>query len=162
MDLKDIKKFFVGWCPTCNKDVSIITKDELKAKKQHRITAKSGKQKARRAQQKAASIIMEALQLQPEDVESIAMGQSGQDIRLTEQARNRWPFHAIEVTANLNQSVWAKFSQAQKYATQQKAGEIPGNGRPILIFKKNSTPLFAMVLFEDLADAIRERTRFPV
>ena len=162
MDLKAIKKLFTGFCSTCNKEVAIITKDELKKKKESRITNKSAKQKARRAQQKVAGILIEALMLTPEDFESITMGQSGQDIRLTEAARKRWPFHAMEVTSSLNQSVWAKFTQAQEHAKKQVNGEVPGNGRAILVFKKNNTPLFAMVLFEDLVEAIRERTRFPV
>ena len=143
-------------------EVAIITKDELKKKKESRITNKSAKQKARRAQQKVADILIEALMLTPEDFESIAMGQSGQDIRLTEAARKRWPFHAMEVTSSLNQSVWAKFTQAQEHAKKQVNGEVPGKGRAILVFKKNNTPLFAMVLFEDLVEAIRERTRFPI
>lgn len=162
MDLKEIKKKFVGFCTTCNKDVSIITKEAFKKKKEKRITNKSAKQKARRAQQKVARILAEALGLEPEDFESIAMGQSGQDIRLTEKARKRWPFHAIEVTASLNHSVWAKFRQAQEHARKQKNSQVPGNARPILIFKKNNTPLFAMLLFDDLVEAVREQTRFPV
>ncbi len=162
MDLKEVKKFFVGFCTTCNKEVDIISKDELKRRKAKRITSKSAKQKARRAQQKVADILIESLHLQPEDVESITMGQSGQDIRLTEAARKRWPFHAMEVTSSLNQSVWAKFTQAEEHAKKQKTGKVPGNGRAILVFKKNNTPLFAMLTFEDLVEAIRERTRFPV
>jgi len=161
MDLKTIKELFTGFCPTCNKEVSIISKEVLKEKKQRRMTNKSVKQKARRAQQKVAEILVEAFLLSPEDFESIAMGQSGQDVRLTEAARKKWPFHAIEVTASLNHSVWAKFTQAQAHAEKQKTGKVPGNGRPILVFKKNSTPLYAMVLFEDLVQTIRERTRFP-
>ena len=161
MDLKAIRKLFTGFCSTCNKEVSILSKEELAKKKASRITNKSSKQKARRAQQKVAETLIEAFMLTPEDFESIAMGQSGQDIRLTENARQKWPFHAIEVTASLNHSVWAKFTQAQEHASKQKAGKVPGNGRPILIFKKNSTPLFAMVLFDDLVEVIREKTRFP-
>jgi hypothetical protein len=160
MDLKAIKKLFTGFCPTCNKEVSLISKEELTEKK-GRIKSKSAKQKGRRGQQKVAEMLVAAFELAPEDFESIVMGQSGQDIRLTENARKRWPFHAIEITTSLNQSVWAKFSQAQEHAAKQLAGKVPGNGRAILIFKKNNTPLFAMITLEDLLAAIRERTRFP-
>ena len=161
MDLKTIKKMFTGFCSTCNKEVSLVTKEELAKKKEKRMTSKSSKQKGRRAQQKVAATLIKALELTPEDVESIVMGQSGQDIRLTEKARHRWPFHAIEITSSLNHSVWAKFTQAQEHARKQKEGKIPGNGRAVLIFKKNNTPLFVMLLFEDLVGAIQERTRFP-
>ena len=159
MDLKAVKTMFTGFCPTCNKAVSIVSKESLKNRK--RITSKSAKAKGRIAQQKVAEKLMEAFDLSQEDFESAIMGKRGQDIRLTEKARLRWPFHAIEITAHLTRSVWAKFTQAQAHAKKQIDEKVPGNGRAILIFKKNGSPFYAMMFFDDLVEAIRERTRFP-
>jgi hypothetical protein len=157
--LKKVKKQFTGWCPTCHKECRLISQEDMKKKKAKRITGKSAKQKARRAQQAVAAMIQEAFGLEPEDVKSVTMGTSGQDIELSAKARGVWPFHAIEVTANLNASVWAKFAQARKHAEKQLSGKVPGNGKPILIFKKNGTALFAMVLFDDIISALQDKGR---
>jgi len=156
MDLKAIKKAFVGYCPTCNKTVSVLPREEAEKKTKH-ITRKSGKAKGRKTQQEVASILCRAFDLTPEDFESIGGGQSGPDIRMTDKARKRWPFHAMEITAHLTRSVWAKFQQAEAHAQKQLAGKIPGNARPILVFKKNGTPLYAMLYFEDLVAAVLEK-----
>jgi predicted DCC family thiol-disulfide oxidoreductase YuxK len=153
-----VKKLFVGYCPTCAKAVSILSRDDFEKKKEKPITNKSAKAKGRKAQQEVAQILMEAFGLTPEDFESIGGGQSGQDIRMTDKARKCWAFHAIEITAHLTRSVWAKFRQAETHAQKQRDGKVPGNARPILIFKKNGSPLYAMVYFKDLVEAIRERT----
>jgi hypothetical protein len=155
--LKKVKKQFTGWCPTCHKECRLISQEDMKKKKAKRITGKSAKQKARRAQQAVAAMIQEAFGLEPEDVKSVTMGTSGQDIELSAKARGVWPFHAIEVTANLNASVWAKFAQARKHAEKQLSGKVPGNGKPILIFKKNGTALFAMALFDDIISALQDK-----
>lgn len=153
---KKVNQIFTGFCPSCHKDAPIITKEQAKAKKSG-ITSKSAKQKGRRAQQAVAQALVEALGLTPEDIESVSMGVSGQDLRLSKTAREKWPFHAIEVTASPNVSLMAKFAQAERHAEKQRDGGRVGNARPILIFKKNGGPLFALCLFDDLLKAIAEQ-----
>ncbi|MBN1224915.1 MAG: hypothetical protein JXB23_16825 [Candidatus Aminicenantes bacterium] len=152
-----INEFCAGWCPTCRKAVRILFKTEISEKK--KMTPKSSKQKGRRAQQAAADIIVKTFGLSEVDVKSVGMGQHGQDLELSEKAREVWPFHAIEITASLNVGLLSKFEQAKQHAKKQAKGEVYGNGRPLLLFKRNSTPLFAVTLFEDLAEAIKETSR---
>lgn len=149
-----INEFCAGWCSTCRKTVRVSFKAEIDSKK--KMTPKSSKQKGRRAQQAAADIIIKTFGLSEADVKSVGMGQHGQDLELSERARKVWPFHAIEVTASLNVGLLSKFKQAKQHAKKQTDGEVYGNGRPLLLFKRNNTPLFAVTLFEDLAEAINE------
>lgn len=155
--LKRLNVLYAGWCSTCRKEVPVCPKSEIRKKKG--MTHKSAKQKGRRAQQLAAKILQDTLMLSPEDVESIGMGQKGQDLRMTDRAREAWPFHATEITSRTNVSVTAKFAQAQRHAQKQIDGKVPGNGKPILLFKRNGTPLYAMVLLTDLAEVIAELQR---
>lgn len=149
-----ILKTFTGWCPTCHKEVGILTREEAKAKKTG-ITPKSAKQKGRRAQQAVAAALIKALGLTVEDAESVSMGVSGQDLRLSPAARAVWPFHAMEVTASPGVSLMGKFRQAMRHGeAQTKKGT--GNGRPIVVYKKNGDELYAMVRFSDLLDGVAE------
>jgi len=156
---KETEKKFIGFCPTCHRTCQILTKEAAKAKKSG-IKTKSAKAKGRHAQQQVMRMILEAFGLDQEDVESTGMGQTGKDIRLTKAARERFPFHAIEVTASPNVSLMGKYKQAQRHAEPQLAGKEPGNGRPILVFKKNGTELFAMIAFSDLLAVLQEKEGF--
>lgn len=144
-----------GFCPTCHRTCSVISMEEAKSKLTG-ITAKSAKQKARRAQQEMRDLLVKRLGLDLEEVESVVMGTNGDDLKLGAMARSVWPFHAIEVTASPNVSIYAKYRQAEKHAEKQLAGKKPGNGKPVLVFKKNGTPLYAMLTLDNLVDLVCE------
>ena len=74
---------------------------------------KSGKQKARRLQDKLAADIREAFGLSETDVKPAIMSESGMDIKLSEAARIAFPF-AVEAKARESLPLWASIAQAQE------------------------------------------------
>lgn len=93
-------------------------------------STKTRKEKGRKFQQKIASDIRETFNLPDEDVVSVGMGASGADIRLSNQARNCFPY-SIEAKhcETLRMFVW--MIQAEK-------NTLPLT-QPLLVFRKNPT-----------------------
>lgn len=100
----------------------------------------SAKAKGRRAQQEVRDKILGAFsaQLQPDDVRNTPMGTQGEDILLSPAARECWPFYTeIKNVEALN--IWKAIAQAS------------GKGRPpCVVFRKNSTPLYAALPLDEL------------
>lgn len=151
--MKEIKKKYAGFCKTCRKEVQIIPREELDGKLKP-IKRSSAKGKGMGCQVEVRDMISERLGIPKGDVLSTSSGQTGTDIKFSDAARKSFPFHAVEVARQQSLNVWAKFAQCLGHSERQKSGKEPGNGRPILIFRKNHTELFAKVRFSDLLDLI--------
>lgn len=151
---KEIEKRFGGYCNTCCKPVLLLTKDEI-LKKSKPIKRASAKAKGMGAQRDLADALALALNLDKEDIWSNSGGQTGVDLRLSPKARGKFPFHAVECANQQNINVWAKFNQACRHCVSQKIGKTPGNGAPILIFKRNGSEFYTMLKLSDFLELIK-------
>jgi|SRR5210317_2195879 len=88
----------------------------------------SAKAKGRRLQQWMRSLLIEKLDIHPEDLESRSMGASGDDVVMARAAREKFPF-SIECKNVEKLNVWAAYEQACANA---------GNYTPIVVMKKNN------------------------
>lgn len=75
------------------------------------------------------------------DIQSIPMGMSSEDIKLSPLAKTKIPFN-IECKAQEKLNIWSALKQAETNS--------PKGRTPLLVFKRNRTKLYACMEFEDL------------
>jgi len=108
-------------------------------------TSKSRKAKARRIQQHAVRVILEAFpHLTEHDVKSIPMGCTGEDVWLSKVARECIPF-SIECKNQEKLSIWEALKQAGSREM-----------KPLLIFTRNNTDKYCSLRLSDFVDIISE------
>ena len=93
------------------------------------------KAKGRRLQQWFRDLLIETLEVDPDDVRSVSMGAGGEDILMSKAARDRFPF-SVECKNSERLNLWAAWDQAN----QNK-----GIYSPLLVVKRNgSQPLIVI------------------
>ena len=108
---------------------------------------RSAKNKGKRLQNKVRDLILEKFtQLEPDDVRSITMGDSGEDILLSPAARRLFPF-SIECKNQEKLNIWSSLEQAEGNS---------GNHPPLLIFKRNRSKTYAVLEFDELLKLLNE------
>ena len=108
---------------------------------------RSAKNKGKRLQNKVRDIILEKFDsLEPDDVRSITMGDSGEDILLSPAARRLFPF-SVECKAQESLSIWSALQQAESNA---------GKHIPLLVFKRNRSKTYAVLEFDKLLELLNE------
>ena len=95
----------------------------------------SAKAKGRRYQQQIRDDILETFNLEPDHVRSTSMGASDEDLLFSPTARKILPI-SVECKNQESLSVWKAFKQAQSNARKYW---------PVLFFKRNRSPSFAMI-----------------
>lgn len=108
------------------------------------IKISSRKQKSRKLQQKIRDRFLKEtkdLGLVEGDIESVSMGVSGVDIKLSPAAKKIIPF-AIECKAQENLNIWSALKQTENNSEE--------NQIPLLIFKRNNSETYATIKFDDL------------
>jgi len=105
-------------------------------------TPASRKAKGRRLQQAVRQDLVDRLGIDPGDVQSTAMGQSGCDLYLSPAARERFGF-GVECKAQETISLPAWWAQCTANA------EVEGLA-PLLVLKQNRREALAVLLWEDL------------
>ena len=109
---------------------------------------RSAKNKGKRLQNKVRDLILEKFnQLEPDDVRSITMGDSGEDILLSPAARRLFPF-SVECKNLEKLNIWSSLEQAETNS---------GNHVPLLIFKRNRTKTYAVLEFDKLLELLNEQ-----
>ena len=99
------------------------------------MLTQSAKAKGRRLQQWVRDLLLEASDLEEDDIKSTSMGASGEDIQLSPKAREVYPF-SIECKNSERISIWKAYSQAESNAKGHQ---------PLLIIKRNNhRPLVVM------------------
>ena len=95
---------------------------------------RSAKNKGKRLQNKVRDLILEKFnkKLEEDDVRSITMGDSGEDILLSPAARKLFPF-SVECKNQAKLNIWSSLEQAASNS---------GQHTPLLIFKRNRTKTF--------------------
>ena len=108
---------------------------------------RSAKNKGKRLQNKVRDLILEKFNiLESDDVRSITMGDSGEDILLSPAARKLFPF-SVECKNQEKLSIWSALEQAE---------ENSGNHSPLVIFKRNRTKIYAVLEFDKLLELLNE------
>ncbi len=108
----------------------------------------SAKAKGRRLQQKVASLLVESFdELQPDDIRSTGMGQSGEDIQLSPLARTKIPF-SFECKNQERLNIWSAIEQAESNASEYA---------PAIVFKRNRTKTYVAIQIEDFINLIKNK-----
>jgi hypothetical protein len=108
---------------------------------------RSAKNKGKRLQNKIRDLILEKFDiLEPDDVRSITMGDSGEDILLSPAARKLFPF-SVECKNQEKLNIWGALEQAE---------DNSGNHTPLVIFKRNRSKTYAVLEFDKLLELLNE------
>ena len=108
---------------------------------------RSAKNKGKRLQNKIRDLILEKFDiLEPDDVRSITMGDSGEDILLSPVARRVFPF-SVECKNQEKLNIWGALEQAE---------DNSGNHTPLVIFKRNRSKTYAVLEFDKLLELLNE------
>ena len=91
------------------------------------MKTQSAKAKGRKLQQWMRNLLIEKLEVHPEDIESRSMGAGGEDLIMARAAREKFPM-SIECKNQERVNVWESYKQALANC---------GKYEPIVVIKKN-------------------------
>ena len=91
------------------------------------MKTQSAKAKGRNLQKWVRQMLIEILDVHPEDIESRSMGAGGEDLIMARAARQKFP-HSIECKNVERLNVWDAYEQASANC---------GDYEPIVVMKKN-------------------------
>ena len=113
------------------------------------MKTQSAKAKGRRLQQWFRDLLIEKLNIHPEDIESRSMGAGGEDLIMARAAREKFPY-SVECKNQEKINLWESYTQAQQNSK---------NHEPVVILKRNnSKPLilidaeYFVKLHQDVSD----------
>jgi hypothetical protein len=107
-----------------------------------KMSTATRKAKGRRLQQQFRTLLIEKLDIHPDDVESRSMGASGEDLIMARAAREKFPF-SIECKNVEKLNVWAAYDQACANA---------GDYTPLVVIKKNNHKPLVVIDAEKFVD----------
>ena len=99
------------------------------------MRTQSKKAKGRRLQQWVRDLLIEKLEVHPEDIESRSMGAGGEDLIMARAARQRFPY-SIECKNQESINVWKSYEQAQENSKDYE---------PVVVLKRNNTKPLVLV-----------------
>lgn len=109
----------------------------------------SAKQKGRKFQQEIAKTLQATFQLPECDVESCPMGSQGLDVKLSQRARERFPY-GIEAKNQETTKIWEWWKQTETNA--EKDGLTP-----LLVFRRNRQEPLVCMKFDDFMQLIGDK-----
>ena len=110
------------------------------------MKTRSAKSKGRRLQNQIKELLLESFkELEPDDVRSAIMGETGEDIKLSPAARRQIPY-SFECKNQEKINIWESLNKAE-----ENSGDYP----PVLIFKRNRSKTYAVLELEDFIDLIK-------
>ena len=110
------------------------------------MKTQSRKAKGRRLQQKFMQLLIEKLDIDPEDIESRSMGAAGEDLIMSKAARNKFPF-SIECKNQERMNIWSAWEQANGNK---------GIYQPLVVIKKNGVPPLVVLDAENFLEYVKE------
>ena len=114
------------------------------------MKSRSAKKKGKRLQNSFRDLLLETFkQLEPDDIRSAIMGESGEDIKLSPAARKLIPY-SFECKNQEALNIWDSLSQAEENA---------GDYDPVLIFKRNRSKTYAVINIEKFIELIDENSK---
>ena len=99
------------------------------------MKTQSAKAKGRRLQQWVRNLLIEELEVHPEDIESRSMGAGGEDLIMARAARKKFPY-SIECKNQESINIWKSYEQAK---------ENSGEYEPIVVLKRNNVKPLVLV-----------------
>ena len=99
------------------------------------MRTQSKKAKGRRLQQWVRDLLIEKLEVHPEDIESRSMGAGGEDLIMSRSAREKFPY-SIECKNQESLNIWKSYEQAQQNC---------GDYEPIVVIKRNNVKPLVLV-----------------
>ena len=99
------------------------------------MKTQSAKAKGRRLQQWFRDLLIEKLDIHPEDIDSRSMGAGGEDLIMARAARQRFPY-SIECKNQESINVWKSYEQAQENSKDYE---------PVVVLKRNNTKPLVLV-----------------
>ena len=92
------------------------------------MKSRSAKNKGKRLQNSVRDILLETFnQLEPDDIRSAIMGESGEDIKLSPAARKLIPY-SFECKNQEKLNIWSAYDQAESNS---------GDYEPLVVIKRN-------------------------
>ena len=114
------------------------------------MKTRSAKSKGRRLQNKVKEILLEAFtELEPDDIRTAIMGETGEDIKLSPAARKLIPY-SFECKNQEKLNIWSSLEQAE-----ENSGDYP----PVLIYKRNRSKTYVTVELEEFMKLIDDRSK---
>ena len=114
------------------------------------MKTRSAKNKGKRLQNDVRDLILETFkELEPDDVRSTTMGDSGEDILLSPAARKLFPF-AVECKNQERLNIWDSLSKAEWNA---------GPHIPLLVFKRNRSKTYVAMNIDYLMDLLNDKEK---
>lgn len=105
----------------------------------------SAKAKGRKLQQAVIKVLIEELGIDEGDIENRSMGAGGEDIILSNAAREKFPF-SVECKNTEKLNIWSALSQAEENCKGHP---------PVVIFKRNRSKTYACIEFETLINLLK-------
>ena len=93
------------------------------------MKTQSAKAKGRKLQQWMRNLLIEKLEVHPEDIESRSMGAGGEDLIMSKAARTKFPF-SVECKNQERLNIWQAWEQANNNR---------GIYEPLVVIKRNGT-----------------------
>ena len=114
------------------------------------MKTRSAKNKGKRLQNDVRDLILETFkELEPDDVRSTTMGDSGEDVLLSPAARKLFPF-SVECKNQEKLNIWSSLEQAETNA---------GPHIPLLVFKRNRSKTYAVLQLDDLMNMLDDKEK---
>ena len=110
------------------------------------IKTQAKKAKGRRLLQQFMQLLIEKLNIDPEDIESRSMGAGGEDLIMSKAARNKFPY-SIECKNQERMNIWSAWDQANNNK---------GIYEPLVVIKKNGVKPLVVLDAENFLDMIKE------
>ena len=92
------------------------------------MKTQSAKSKGRRLQQWIRDLLIEKLEIHPEDIESRSMGAGGEDLIMARAARESFPY-SVECKNQEKINIWESYKQAEDNSKDYE---------PIVVLKRNN------------------------
>ncbi len=110
------------------------------------MKTRSAKAKGRRLQNKIRDLLLEEFkELEPDDIRTAIMGETGEDIKLSPAARRKIPY-SFECKNQEKLSIWSSLEQAES-----NSGDYP----PVLIFKRNRSKTYVTIELDEFLKLIK-------
>ena len=109
------------------------------------MKTQSRKAKGRRLQNQFMQLLIEKLDIDPEDIESRSMGAGGEDLIMSKAARNKFPY-SVECKNQESLNIWKAWEQANGNK---------GIYEPLVVIKKNGVSPLVVLDAESFLDMIK-------
>lgn len=109
---------------------------------------RSAKQKGKRAVFETKALLLEhAAHLEDHDIQKPVGSRKGADLIFSDRAKETYPF-TVEVKNQERLNIWDALEQSESHSL---ATEL----KPLLVFRRNHSPLYVTLKFEDFLKLIR-------